>query len=409
MNPVYGWLVEASREQKRALVAASLGWMLDSMDVMLYALVLGPVQRELHLSAATSGAMMSATLVSAAVGGLAFGWFADRAGRVRALTASILIYSLATAGCGLTHTAIALLLCRIVLGLGMGGEWASGAALVAETWPARHRGKALALMQSSWAVGYALGAAAVAVILPRFGWRAVFFAGVAPALIALWVQRRLHEPEAWARERAPRVPIGQVFRGRLATGTLVCSTMNAATLFAWWGLFTWVPRFLSLPRAEGGRGLGVLMTSEWTIVMQIGTFLGYISFGFVADVWNRKHAYIAYLVAAAALVPVFAFVTNPRALLVIGPLVGFFGTGYFSGFVVIAGELFPTALRATAMGFVYNIGRLASAVAPWAIGRASERAGLGAALCLTSAGFLAAALIATALRPAERVQIAAEV
>jgi MFS family permease len=258
-------------------------------------------------------------------------------------------------------------------------------------------------------VGYALGAAVVAIILPRFGWRAVFFAGVAPALIALRVQRRLHEPEAWRRERAPRVPIGQVFRGRLARGTLICSTMNAATLFAWWGLFTWVPRFLSMPRAEGGRGLGVLMTSEWTIVMQIGTFLGYVSFGFVADVWNRKHAYIAYLIAAAALVPLFAFVSNPRALLVIGPLVGFFGTGYFSGFVAIAGELFPTALRATAMGFVYNIGRLASAVAPWAIGRASERAGLGAALCLTSAGFLLAALIATALQPADRVEIAAPV
>jgi MFS family permease len=409
LNPVYGWLVEASREQNRALVAASLGWMLDSMDVMLYALVLGPVQRELHLSAGVSGAMMSATLVSAAIGGLAFGWFADRAGRVRALTGSILIYSLATAMCGLTHTAQALLLCRIVLGLGMGGEWASGAALVAETWPARHRGKALALMQSSWAVGYALGAAVVAVILPRFGWRAVFFAGVVPALIALWVQRRLHEPEAWQRKRAPRVPLGQIFRGRLARGTLICSTMNAATLFAWWGLFTWVPRFLSLPRAEGGRGLGVLMTSEWTIVMQIGTFLGYISFGFVADVWNRKHAYIAYLVVAAALVPVFAFVSNPRALLIIGPLVGFFGTGYFSGFVVIAGELFPTALRASAMGFVYNIGRLASAVAPWAIGRVSERAGLGAALCLTSAGFLLAAIIATALRPAVQEEFVAEV
>jgi MFS family permease len=409
LNPVFGWLVEASHEQKRALVAASLGWMLDSMDVMLYALVLGPVQRELHLSAATSGAMMSATLVSAAIGGLAFGWFADRAGRVRALSGSILIYSLATAMCGLTHTAIALLLCRIVLGLGMGGEWASGAALVAETWPARHRGKALALMQSSWAVGYALGAAVVAIVLPRFGWRAVFFAGLVPALIALWVQRRLHEPEAWRRERAPQVPIGRIFRGRLAMGTLICSTMNAATLFAWWGLFTWVPRFLSLPRAEGGRGLGILMTSEWTIVMQIGTFLGYISFGFVADVWNRKHAYIAYLVAAAALVPVFAFVSNPRALLIVGPLVGFFGTGYFSGFVVIAGELFPTALRATAMGFVYNIGRLASAVAPWAIGRVSERAGLGTALCLTSAGFLVAAIIATGLRPADRVEIAVEV
>jgi MFS family permease len=398
LNTIYGWLAEANREQKRTLLAAALGWMLDSMDVMLYALVLGPIQREMHLSSAMSGAMMSVTLISAAVGGIAFGWFADRAGRVRALTASVLIYSIATALCGLTHSAPQLMACRILLGLGMGGEWASGAALVAESWPARHRGKALALVQSSWAVGFALGAALVAVILPHYGWRAVFLAGIAPALIALWIQHSLHEPEAWRQQRAPTFRPAQLFRGRLGTSTLICATMNAATLFGWWGLFTWLPRFLSAPRSAGGRGLGIVTTSGWTIAMQAGAFLGYLIFGYLADAWNRKYAYIAFLVVAAALVPLFAFVRNPTALFLIGPLVGFFGTGYFSGFTVIASELFPTALRASAMGFVYNIGRILSAIAPWAIGRISESAGLAAALCITSAAFLLAALIATALR-----------
>ena len=398
MNGIYGWLSAASGEQKRTVAAASLGWMLDSMDVMLYALVLGQVQRELRLSAALSGAMMSMTLLSAAIGGIAFGWFADRAGRVRALTASILIYSIATFACGLTHTALQLLLCRLVLGLGMGGEWASGAALVAETWPAHHRGKALALVQSSWAVGYALGAALVAIVMPHFGWRAVFFAGTAPALLALWMQSRLHEPEAWRREKTHRPDWGQLFRGRLGRNTLICATMNAASLFAWWGLFTWVPRFLSMPLAEGGRGLGIVMTSEWTIVMQAGTFLGYVSFGYFADRFSHKYTYIAYLVVAAFMVPVFAVVHHSGALLLVGSLVGFFGTGYFSGFAVIASELFPTALRASAMGFVYNIGRVLSAASPWLIGRVSERTGLGFALTLTSAGFLIAALIAMALR-----------
>jgi MFS family permease len=397
LNGIYGWLAEASPEQRRALFAASLGWMLDSMDVMLYALVLGQVQRELHLSAATSGAMMSMTLLSAAAGGIAFGWFADRAGRVRALSASILIYSIATLLCGFTHTAIELLTCRIILGLGMGGEWASGAALVAETWPARHRGKALSLVQSSWAIGYALGAALVAVVMPHFGWRAVFFAGTAPALIALWVQSRLHEPDAWRQQTTHRPAWGRLFRGRLGRNTLVCATMNAASLFAWWGLFTWVPRFLSMPTAQGGRGLGIVMTSEWTIVMEVGTFLGYVSFGFFADRFSHKFTYIVYLIMAALMVPFFAFVGNARALLFIGPLVGFFGTGYFSGFAVIASELFPNALRASAMGFVYNIGRILSAASPWLIGRVSEQTGLGSALTLTSAGFLVAALIATAL------------
>jgi MFS family permease len=398
LNEITSWLTEASREQKRTLLAASLGWMLDSMDVMLYALVLGQVQREMHLSAATSGAMMSATLISAAFGGLGFGWFADRFGRVRALTWSILIYSIATGLCGLTHSAWQLMLCRVVLGLGMGGEWASGAALVAETWPDRHRGKALAVVQSSWAVGFALGAAVVALIMPHFGWRAVFFAGIVPGLVTLWFQRGIREPDAWQRERTPQVRFGQLFRGSLGRGMLVCATMNAATLFAWWGLFTWVPHFLSLSTAQGGHGLSIVQTSMWTIVMQGGTFLGYVLFGLIADRFSRKYTYIGYLLVAAALVPLFAFVRAPGSLLILGPLVGFFGTGYFSGFSVIASELFPTALRGTAMGFVYNIGRVTSAAAPWLIGRFSETAGLSYALCITSGAFLLAALIATALR-----------
>jgi len=399
LNGIFGWLAEASGEQKRALLAAFLGYMLDSMDVMLYALVLGQVQRELHLSAALSGAMVSATLIAAAAGGVGFGWFADRFGRVRALIWSVLIYSIGTALCGFTQTATQLMLCRVLLGLGMGGEWASGAALVAETWPARHRGKALALVQSAWAVGYALGAAVVALVMPRFGWRAVFFAGILPALISLWVRHGLREPEVWRQEPRPRVEFGRLFRGTFGYSMLVCASMNAAALFAWWGLFTWLPRFLSMPVAEGGRGLSILQTSGWTIVMQTGTFLGYISFGYVADRFNRKYTYIGYLIVAALLVPLFAFVRNPNSLLIIGPLVGFFGTGYFSGFGVIASELFPTALRASAMGFAYNIGRVLSAAAPYLIGRVSEHAGLSWALCITSAAFLVAALIATGLRP----------
>ena len=204
MNAVYGWLAEATAEQRRTLIAAALGWMLDSMDVMLYALVLGEVQKAMHLSPAASGAMVSATLLAGAAGGIAFGWFADRFGRARALTWSVLIYSVATALCGLTQTPFQLLLCRLLLGLGMGGEWASGAALVAETWPDKHRGKALALVQSAWAIGYALGAAIVALVMPRFGWRAVFFAGILPALVALWMRRSLHEPEAWQSTRTQK-------------------------------------------------------------------------------------------------------------------------------------------------------------------------------------------------------------
>ncbi len=400
MNGVFIWLTHATLEQRRTLLAASLGWMLDSMDVMLFTLVLGQVQHEMHLSAATAGALMSATLLSAAFGGIVFGWLADRFGRTRALTWSVLIYSIFTAACGLTHSATELLICRILLGLGMGGEWASGAALVAETWPAEKRGRALALVQSSWAVGYALGAAIVALVMPHFGWRAVFFVGIIPALVTIWFRRTLHEPDSWQREQTSpqRPPLSALFRGAYGRSMLICTTMNACTLFAWWGLFTWVPRFLSMSIAEGGRGLSIVKTSAWTIDMQVGTFLGYVLFGYIADRFSRKYTYIGYLLIAAMLVPAFAFVKQPNALLLIGPLVGFFGTGYFSGFSVITSELFPTALRGSAMGFAYNIGRVASAIAPYIIGRVSESNGLSSALTLPAVAFLLAAIIASNLR-----------
>jgi MFS family permease len=400
LNAVYGWLTEASPTQRRVLLAAALGWMLDSMDVMLYALVLGDVQRAMHLSPAASGAMVSVTLLAGAAGGIGFGWFADRYGRTRALTWSILIYSIATGLCGLTQTPLELFLCRLLLGLGMGGEWASGAALVAESWPGPHRGKALALVQSAWAIGYGLGAAIVALILPRFGWRAVFFTGILPALVTLWIRRNLHEPEAWQTQRTRTTSASRTATFALVRkALLLCAAMNAATLFGWWGLFTWVPHFLSQPISAGGRGMSIVQTSGFTIAMQAGAFFGYVIFGYIADRYQPKHTYIAYLVMAAILTPAFALIHNSAALLILGPLVGFFGTGYFSGFSILASQQFPAVIRGSAMGFAYNIGRIASAASPYLVGWLSQTAGLSYALAATAFAFLLAAIIAAAIRP----------
>ncbi|MGH9617335.1 MAG: MFS transporter [Acidobacteriaceae bacterium] len=391
------WLTGATTAQKRALLTTCLGWMLDSMDMMLFSLVLTDLQRDLRMSSATAGLLMSLSLVSAAIGGVFFGWFADKVGRARALIAGMLIYSVFTFCCGLAHTVLQLAIFRILLGLGIGGEWAAGGALVAETWPDEHRGKAIGIAQASWAVGYALGASVTALVLPRFGWRAVFFVGVLPALATIWIRRKVKEPEIW-REKAATMPLRSMFRGRLGRATLITASMNAASLFAWWGLFTWIPRFLSLSVAQGGRGLSVVEASSWTIFMQIGTFSGYLAFGYLADRFGRKRTYIAFLLIAAALVPIYAHAPGARTLLFLGPVVGFFGTGFFSGFTIIASEAFPTAVRGTAMGVVYNIGRFLGAGAPYLIGYIAEISGIEAALSFISIAFLLSAAIATGLK-----------
>jgi len=388
------WRV-ASPEARRALVAASLGWLLDAFDVMLYALVLAALMNDFGMDRATGGLLGSLTLAASAVGGILFGILADRWGRTRALSLSILVYSIFTAACGLAQSVAQLAIFRVFLGIGMGGEWASGAALVSETWPAEHRGKALGLMQSCWAIGYGAAAIVTALILPRYGWRAVFLVGVLPALFTLWIRRRVTEPVLWHRARAEgalaRPRFFAVVRGKLLTLTIVVTLMNAATMFAWWGLNLWIPSYLSLPIAQGGIGLSTVVMSSFVVAMQVGMWFGYVTFGFVSDRFGRKPTYVVYLLTASVLVFVYGLLKTPAALLALGPFVAFFGTGYFSGFGAITAEIYPTSLRATAQGFTYNIGRLASAAAPFIVGTMAQTSGFGAAFMLTSIAFLVAA------------------
>jgi len=397
------WFRAITPQERRALLSASLGWMLDSMDIMLYAMVLAHLMRYFGMSTSTAGLMGSLTLLASALGGIIFGLIADRFGRVKALMASILVYSLFTGACGLSQNIIQLAIFRVLLGLGMGGEWATGAALVAETWPAQHRGKALGIMQSSWAVGYALAAAITAVILPKLGWRGVFFIGVLPALLTFWIRRHVEEPAIWKESAAAkkrlesRIPLGEIFRRPLLKDTLVTTLMNTGTMFAWWGLFTWIPAYLGLPAEEGGLGLSVVKTSTWIIVMQTGMWLGYVSFGFISDRVGRKKSYIIYLFAAASFVLLYSSVRREDILLLLGPPVAFFGTGYFSGFGTITAEIFPTRIRASAQGFTYNIGRGLSALAPFTIGALAKEHGLALAFYLTAGFFLFSAVTAFAL------------
>lgn len=389
--------MESTPQARKALGAASLGWMLDSFDVMLYSLVLASLMADLNLAKAEAGVLGSITLVAAAVGGLAFGHIADRFGRTRAMMASMLIYATFTAACGLAQNFTQLAVFRIFLGFGMGGEWASGAALVSETWPARHRGKALGLMQSSWAIGYALAAIVTALVLPVWGWRAVFFVGILPAFATLWIRRNVKESEAWLHGRAIAAPVFDGFRKILSPAyrkvTIAITLMNSCTLFAWWGFNLWVPAYLSLPIASGGVGLDARAMSALVIFMQVGMWFGYVTFGFVSDWVGRKPSYVTYLLAAAALLLLYSATRNPWLLLALGPFVAFFGTGYYTGLGTVTAEYYPTSVRATAQGFTYNVGRVASALAPFTVGRLAETEGFGIAFRILAVAFVLAALL----------------
>lgn len=393
--PLPRWWIEASPEARRALYGAGAGWMLDAMDVMLYAFALGAIQKEFELTSAAAGALASVTLVASSVGGIAFGALADRFGRARMLMVSILVYSAFTALTATSQTVAQLALWRVLVGIGLGGEWSAGSVLVSETWRAEHRGKAIGLMQSGWAIGYILAALLAAAILPTWGWRPLFVVGVLPALLAVWIRRRLSEPAIWRERGVVAKGAGLAFlRPPLLARTIVASATATALLFAYWGLFTWIPSYLATPLERGGAGLGVVRSTAWIVPMQIGAFFGYALFGALADRFGRRPTFVVFVVAAAVLVPIYgASSRSETALMALGPLVGFFGHGYFSVFGSMLSELFPSSVRATAQGFCYNVGRAASALAPWAIGFLADRRGLGAALALTSVFYLAGAAL----------------
>ena len=377
-----------TRHQWLTLFAAQAGYMLDAMDVLLFVFAVNVLRDEFHLSASEAGLVGSFTLFASAIGGIAFGVIMDRVGRTKALVWSILIYSLASAGTAMSWNLASLLFWRALVGVGLGAEWAAGAVLVAETWPAEHRAKAVGIMQSGWALGYMLAAAVTGIVLPRWGWKALFLTGVLPALFAAVLRKSLKEPEIWKeRGQAKSLPLSDIFRGQLRSRTLLGSLLASVVLFAYWGLFTWIPGFLSASPERGGAGLSIVKTSAFVIPMQVGAFLGYVVFGWLSDKIGRRPAFVIYVMGAALVTPIYGASRTESTLLMLGPVIGFLGTGFFSMFGAMLSELYPTALRGTGLGFVYNLGRGVSSLAPFAVGFAADRYGIGAALGLNSAFF----------------------
>lgn len=399
------WYQTITPTQWRVLVAAKCGWMLDAFDFMLYAMALGQIRRAFAFDDATAGMLGTVTLLMSGLGGLLFGYIADRFGRTRALMGTIAVFSFASLAAATSQSVVQLLAWRALLGIGMGGEWASGAVLVSETWPPAHRDKAISIMQSGWAIGYILAAWAASLVLdlPALGddaWRALFVLGVLPALFTLWIRQYVPEPTTWvsgAPERArglnPFVVIfGHAMRGRTLRITLLCT----ATQFAYWGVFFWLPSFLARPVAQGGAGMTVVTSFGWILSVQMGAYFGYLTFGFLADRFGRRNTFVLFMVTAATLVPIYGQLgRHPTALLWLGPVVGYFGSGHFSMFGSFVAELFPTAVRATGQGTVYNIGRMAGALAPYTVGAlaATPGVGIGLALSCTSAFFVLAAAL----------------
>jgi MFS family permease len=376
----YQWLV---------LGVAWLGWVFDSMDATIYALVLQPALHELLASnraggvspqdvAWYGGLIFSIFLVGWAIGGVVFGVLADRFGRTRTLALTILVYAVFTGLAALSNNWWQLALYRFLTALGIGGEWAAGAALVAEVWPESKRAKAAGVLQSAWAAGF-FAAAAISLALRNYGWRPIFVVGIAPAVVALFVRLWVKEPERWvkARQQESRsgdmrpAKLAELFSPALLRPTLVGSGLAFVAVFGLWGATNWTPTLIrSLPELKG-LDASALTThvSYATMMLNVGSLLGYLSLGPFADRFGRRAALAWMCVGSLIMLPV-TFLT-PRSfahVLCLLPFLGFFNNGIFGAFPIYLPELYPTRLRATGAGFCFNVGRALASAGPFLTG-----------------------------------------
>lgn len=376
----YQWLV---------LLIAWLGWVFDSMDATIYALVLEPALHELlrgHVAGNVTsadigwygGIIFSVFLLGWAVGGVLFGLMADRFGRTRILICTILIYAAFTGLAALASTWWQLAVYRFLTALGIGGEWAAGAALVAEVWPERKRTRAAGMLQSAWAAGFFL-AALVNLVMRGQSWRWVFVVGVVPALVALLVRLGVREPERWVKARqqepgrgaAASRKVAELFQPSLRRSTLVGSGLAFVAVFGLWGATNWTPtlvRSLTELQALAPSDL-TSRVSYASMALNIGALFGYLSFGPMADRFGRRTAFAVMCLGSLLMLPL-TFLT-PHSywqVLWLLPLLGFFNNGIFSGFAIYLPELYPTRLRATGAGFCFNIGRVLASTGPFLTG-----------------------------------------
>ena len=386
--------------------ATFLGWGLDGFDYMMYALVLTVLIRVFHLTDAAGGLLGTTTLILSALGGILAGTVSDRVGRVRTLALAVVFYSVFTALSGIATSYPELLVFRALEGLGFGGEWAVGAVLIAETVQASVRGRVLGFVQSAWAVGWAGAVLASVLILPHagaWGWRLMFWLGLLPALLSVYILKKVPEPAVWAKAqtraaRQTRVSFLAIFRPGLLRKTVFAALLAVGVQSGYYAIFTWLPSYLKVDRH-----LSVIGSGGYLAVVIVGSFVGYIVSGFINDWIGRRLTFAIYAVFSGVIILVYThFPISAGTMLLLSFPLGFFASGIFSGFGSFLAELFPTAARGAGQGFTYNVGRGVAGFAPFFVGVLATHDGLAGAISIFGPAAYLLCLIAPTFLPETR-------
>jgi MFS family permease len=353
----YGW---------KALAGSVIGFSMDGFDMLILGFMLPAISAGLALTSTQAGSLVTWTLLGAVAGGIIFGTMSDHFGRIRVLTWTILIFALFTGLCAFARGYWDLVAYRTIAGLGLGGEYGIGMALAAEAWPASKRARASSYVMVGWHAGVLLAAFAIPALLPRIGWRGMFLVGIVPALVAFVVRRALHEPEIFVRKHATEnensfrslVKDAATFRTTLGIAIL-CTVQN----FAYYGIMVWMPSYLAT-----SLGFNLTKSGMWTGMTVMGMAFGIWVCGQLADRLGRKPTFVLFQVGAVIMVFLYSRITEPRALLWVGAIMGMFVNGVNGGIGALMSEAYPTVARATAQNVLWNVGRGIGSLGPVAVG-----------------------------------------
>lgn len=402
------WYQECTPVERRTFWASFGGWGLDALDVQMFSLAIPALMVAFGITKADAGLLGSATLFFGAFGGWLGGALGDRFGRVKALQITVATFAIATFACAFTTSFTQLLVLKAIQGLGFGAEWACGAVLMAEIIRPAHRGKALAAVQSAWAVGWGaavlLSALAFTHIDKEIAWRVLFAIGLLPALLIVFIRRGIEEPKR-AIAVADRPPFLQtitgIFHRDVIRSTLIGGLFGIGAHGGYSALTTFLPTFL---RQE--RHLSVLGSSAYLAVIIVAFFCGCIVSGILSDRLGRRLNVAIFAAACVATVLIYIFTPlTDSQMLVLGFPLGFFSAGIPSSMAALFSELYPAGVRGTGVGFCYNFGRIVSSVFPFMVGYLGDRIGLGPAIGFDAAFAYSLVLIAVLMLPETRGKV----
>ena len=389
------WYRLLSKSQWNTLLAANLGWTFDGYETYAVVLSVGAALRQLLDPSqygqipVYAGTVIALTLLGWGIGGLIGGVLADYLGRKRTMILAILAYSIVTGLSAFAWDWVSFAVLRFLVGIAIGSEWVTGASIVSELWPDRARGRGVGLMQCGFGIGFFLASFAWLFVgtMGADAWRYMFIIGVLPALMTLWVRRSIPESERWERvntqrraaverkrsgatlgaeERAlARITLVDLFADpEIRRRVILAFVMSLATTFAFWGTGAWIPPFVAAAAAKAGLN-GQQWASYAGMANTAASVIGFIAFGFLADAFGRKPVMIFYVIAAFLTVPLmFVWAHDLPVMLVAAALSGVFVIGQFTWMAAWLPELFPTRMRATAAGFIFNMPRLIAWIGP---------------------------------------------